>query len=109
MRVTATPLPSLTAGAAGLPAWLSGAPWWAVLPGVAVITVSPSILTQIRAWSRDRMDRRFQEAFIDAVGQLPDPEKKVQAMIDYRRAEPSPGGPAEQAPTQDTPADPQGP
>lgn len=117
VRMTLASLPSLAAGGAGLSALLAGAPWWAALLGSAVIALVPPVIAQLRAWSRDRTDREFQRAFIQFVNQLPEPEQKTQAMIDYRRAEPQPSTGNAEPTGQDPPppnsaqnaADPQGP
>lgn len=115
--MTLASLPSLAAGGTGLSALLAGAPWWAVLLGAALIALVPPVIAQARAWFRDRAEREFQTAFIKFVNELPDPEQKTRAMIDYRRAEPqAPTGGADVT-SQDPPpqnsaqnsADPQGP
>jgi len=114
VRMNLTSLPSLTAGGAGLSALLSGAPWWAVLLGAAIVALVPPVVTQARAWARDRAERAFQDSFIQTVNQLPDPEKRIQAMIEYRRSESPPNnaeatGQAPAASPPDSPADAQGP
>lgn len=104
--MTLASLASLAAGGAGVSALLTGAPWWAVLLGTASIFLVPPVISQARAWSRDRAEREFQKAFIQFVNQLPDPEQKTRAMIDYKRTELSPPPGGTEAPGQDPPPNP---
>lgn len=92
---------------AGLPAALAGAlggaPWWAV--GVIVIAASLAVpLTSlILDHNRQRKGNIVDEKFAAALDEIPDPEKRIQAIINYRQAtapatvpqpppEPPPGG-----------------
>ncbi|MFD8614380.1 hypothetical protein [Streptomyces sp. NPDC059631] len=116
MRMTLVSLPALASGATGLRDLLVGAPWWAASAGVALTVLVPPVVAQARAWHRDRAEREFQDAFVQFVKELPDPQQRVRAMIDYRRAEPQSSlGGAEatgQAPSPGSAqnsADPQGP
>ncbi|MFD7431214.1 hypothetical protein ACFV6Z_29810 [Streptomyces sp. NPDC059818] len=70
---------------------LFGAPWWAVAAGSAVLLAEP-----VRRALRDRSRRSLDVFMMKKVDELPDAGQKVQALIEYRRAEegPGPGGTA---------------
>lgn len=75
---------------AGLPAVLTGAlggaPWWAV--GVIVIAayLAVPLTSLILEHSRQRKGTLVDEKFAATLDQITDPEKRIQAIIDYRQA-----------------------
>ncbi|MGW6202560.1 hypothetical protein ACWF9B_02730 [Streptomyces sp. NPDC055089] len=71
---------------AGLPAVLAGAPWWAV--GVIVIAayLAVPLTSLILEHSRQRKGTLVEEKFAATLDQITDPEKRIQAIINYRQA-----------------------
>ncbi|MFJ4624664.1 hypothetical protein [Streptomyces sp. NPDC088812] len=57
-------------------------PWWAITLCALVLLAEP-----VRRALRDRAHRRLDAFMMKKVDELPDPERKVQALIDYRRAD----------------------
>jgi hypothetical protein len=70
----------------GLPAALSGAPWWAVgvimTAAYLAIPLTGLVLDHIRQRKGDLVD----EEFAATLKEISDPEKKIQAIIRYREA-----------------------
>ncbi|WP_328687995.1 hypothetical protein OHA74_53780 [Streptomyces phaeochromogenes] len=57
-------------------------PWWVIALCALVLLAEP-----VRRALRDRAQRRLDSFMMKKVDELPDPERKVQALIDYRRAD----------------------
>jgi hypothetical protein len=74
---------------AGLPAALAGlggAPWWAVgvilLLAYLVVPMTAMVLDHVRQRKGDAVD----EKFAATLEEIDDPEKRIQAIINYRQA-----------------------
>jgi hypothetical protein len=61
---------------------LPDVPWWGITLCALVLLAEP-----VRRALRDRAQRRLDSFMMKKVDELPDPEHKVQALIDYRRAD----------------------
>ncbi|MDH6703014.1 hypothetical protein ABZ682_40900 [Streptomyces griseoviridis] len=70
------------AAAGALSPALLDLPWWAITLCALVLLAEP-----VRRALRDRAQRRLDAFMMKKVDELPDPERKVQALIDYRRAD----------------------
>ncbi|MFF9135510.1 hypothetical protein [Streptomyces sp. NPDC014806] len=72
-------LPTVLAGALG------GAPWWTV--GVIVIAayLAVPLTSLILDHQRQRKGNIVDEKFAAALDEIPDPEKRIQAIITYRQ------------------------
>jgi hypothetical protein len=75
---------------AGLPAVLAGtlggAPWWAVAAIVIAAYLAVPLTSLILDHSRQRKGNLVDEKFAATLEQITDPEKRIQAIINYRRA-----------------------
>ncbi|THA65756.1 hypothetical protein E6R60_32995 [Streptomyces sp. A0642] len=100
-------LPAVLAGALG------GAPWWTV--GVIVIAayLAVPLTSLILEHSRQRKGTLVDEKFAATLDQITDPEKRIQAIINYRQAtapattpQPPPEPPPEPPPGALPPANP---
>lgn len=99
---------------AGLPAALaalgSGAPWWATGAILVVAYLAVPITGMTLDHIRQRKGNALDERFASALDEIADPEKRIQAIINYRQAttspqpEPPPGAlpPGPTTDTQDT-------
>lgn len=83
--VKSTVASSITASAISLPTVAAGAPWWVALVAAALTGGAVPLITQVRAALRDRREGRFDQEFVTMVRQIPDAEKRVQAMVQYRQ------------------------
>ncbi|KPH99496.1 hypothetical protein OK006_8443 [Actinobacteria bacterium OK006] len=80
---------SLSGLVAGLPAViagsLGGAPWWAVGAIVVAAYLAVPLTDLLLEHARQRKGTLVDEKFAAALDQIPDPEKKIQAIMLYRQ------------------------
>ncbi|AXK36101.1 hypothetical protein DVA86_29425 [Streptomyces armeniacus] len=83
-------LAPITGLLAGLPAVLAGAlggaPWWAVGVFVIAVYLVVPLTSLILEHTRHRKGTLLDEKFAATLDQIPDPEKRIQALISYRQA-----------------------
>ncbi|MEU5646637.1 hypothetical protein [Streptomyces milbemycinicus] len=83
-------LAPITGLLAGLPAVLAGAlggaPWWAVGAIVIAAYLAVPLTGLILDHNRQRKGDVVDEKFAAALDEIPDPEKRIQAIINYRQA-----------------------
>ncbi|MFG3490007.1 hypothetical protein [Streptomyces sp. NPDC047972] len=73
-------LPAVLAGALG------GAPWWAVGLIVIAAYLAVPLTGLILEHSRQRKGTLVDEKFAATLDEIADPEKRIQAIINYRQA-----------------------
>lgn len=73
-------LPAVLAGALG------GAPWWAVGAIVIAAYLAIPLTSLILDHNRQRKGNIVDEKFAAALDEITDPEKRIQAIINYRQA-----------------------
>ncbi|WP_344441540.1 hypothetical protein [Kitasatospora nipponensis] len=67
-----------------MPTALTGAPWWAVLAAGTLAALSVPLTSLLRGMLRDRREGRLDDAFIEMVREIGDPEKQSQLIMQYR-------------------------
>ncbi|MEU9255475.1 hypothetical protein AB0D66_26970 [Streptomyces sp. NPDC048270] len=93
---------------AGLPAALAtlggGAPWWAVGAVLVTAYLAVPLTGMILDHTRQRKGDLVDERFAATLDEISDPEKRIQAIINYRQATaaPQPEPPPGTGGTQDT-------
>lgn len=92
-----SPLTGLLTGLPAALATLGGAPWWAVGAILVVAYLAVPITGMALDHTRQRKGNLVDEKFAAALDEIADPEKRIQAIINYRQAttapqpEPPPG------------------
>ncbi|MEW2490884.1 hypothetical protein [Streptomyces sp. NPDC048411] len=88
--MNSTSLAPITGLLAGLPAVLAGAlggaPWWAVGAIVIAAYLAIPLTSLILDHNRQRKGNIVDEKFAATLDQITDPEKRIQAIINYRQA-----------------------
>ncbi|MEU7552968.1 hypothetical protein AB0B01_11545 [Streptomyces sp. NPDC044571] len=105
-----SPVTGLLAGLPAALATLGGTPWWATGAILVVAYLAVPITGMTLDHIRQRKGNALDEKFASALDQIADPEKRIQAIINYRQAttspqpEPPPGAlpPGTTTDTQDT-------
>jgi hypothetical protein len=71
---------------------LAGVPWWVVLM-IAIAGLAVPFSAEVRAWCRERQQRRSQRAYEEAlhaaIREIPDANERIQALLKYRQTEKS--------------------
>ncbi|MGW8777356.1 hypothetical protein ACWGNM_04680 [Streptomyces sp. NPDC055796] len=105
-----SPVTGLLAGLPAALATLGGAPWWATGAILVVAYLAVPITGMALDHIRQRKGNILDEKFTATLDEIADPEKRIQAIINYRQAttspqpEPPPGTlpPGSTSNTQDT-------